>query len=861
MKKILLLLTFLTSIYSVSYAQCTPVVSIFTPFQMVCPGTPVTFTPMIANGGSNPTYQWRRNGINYPGATNAVFTIFPTMSNDSYDLVVTSSESCANPAIATSNAIVIYLNPIPTISATLVSDVTGTCMGSPVVFTSLVTGSGSTPAPTYEWFVTSSSTSTAGISMGAPSITATTFTTSALTATNNKVYVQVKSNTACATTTAVASNVVPIMLTMGIGSGTIGSDQTICYNTVPATITQLTAPTNITGTPTNTWETSLSASGPFAIIPSATGATYTPPPIGLTKDVYIRRVITDPGTPAPCNVAYSNLVHITVRPQLVNGIIGVDQSTCAGSPTATITQNVTPIGGTGIYTYQWQSSTSGPMGPFTPIAGATNLSYNAGTLTATTYYRQVAASGPCGNVTSNVVTKTVTAPEVVTVSIDNFPTQICAGTSLTFTATASTTGTGYVSYQWFLGSTPVGTNSTTYNYLSAIGDNGKVVKVVATTSTECNAGPAISTPFILDIVNSSTPTITISANQVNCMGLPITFTATSTGSGSSPFYQWNVVSSGSPFGTLGTPVGTGGTFFSSTTLTTGDRVYVELTSSLACIVGTNPYKSNEITMVIKPIPTPVISESDQTICSPNTFTFHANVFAGSTYQWVFNGVYITGATTAAYTVTQSGTYYISEANSACSSTSGTVTLTVDPCGAFSTTITGPNPITLGQQNAVYGVPNQTGFTYTWSITGGTIVSGQNTNAVTVDWDAPVTNSLARTTSTPYSISVLEKNPSNQTKTTTSTINTITTGTTLSQPQSGINIFPNPTTGAFNIEMPESGVDVTYDILDITGLSVASGTFISTGNDQTISADLDAGMYQIVLTYNNVVTCVRLSKVQ
>ncbi|HSY61711.1 MAG TPA: T9SS type A sorting domain-containing protein, partial [Cytophaga sp.] len=194
-------------------------------------------------------------------------------------------------------------------------------------------------------------------------------------------------------------------------------------------------------------------------------------------------------------------------------------------------------------------------------------------------------------------------------------------------------------------------------------------------------------------------------------------------------------------------------------------------------------------------------------------------------------------------------------------TSNVVTLDIDPCGAFSTSITGPNPISPGQQNAVYSVANQTGFTYTWSIEGGTIVSGQNTNAVTVDWDAATSNAFARTTASSCSISVLEKNSTNQTKTTTTTINTITTGTMQSQAKSGINVFPNPTTGSFNIEMPESGVDVFYEVLDVTGLSIARGTFTSTGDDQKIDIDFGPGMYQVILKYNNSITCIRLSKVQ
>jgi len=248
------------------------------------------------------------------------------------------------------------------------------------------------------------------------------------------------------------------------------------------------------------------------------------------------------------------------------------------------------------------------------------------------------------------------------------------------------------------------------------------------------------------------------------------------------------------------------------------------------------------------------------ITTPNKSSQYAKyMFPGlaySNFQWYKDNALIPGATDSIYTPTTSGQYYMqyfysTNSNGGSCNTLSYYTVTIADCTPFSTSITGSSTIAAGQQNVVYSVPNQSGFTYAWSITGGTIVSGQNTNSVTVNWDA----------STSHSISIVETNQSLQTNTTTKTINTITTATAQSQAQAGINVFPNPTTGAFNIEMPESGVDVSYEILDVTGLSVASGAFTSTGNNQQINADLGAGMYQVVLKYNNVVTCVRLSKVQ
>jgi len=561
------------------------------------------------------------------------------------------------------------------------------------------------------------------------------------------------------------------------------------------------------------------------------------------------------------------------------GIIGPDQIVCVSDKIQRI-QNIASPTGIQINTsvYKWEYSIDGISG-WTEIKYETDATYLPILYPQSIrYYRRTiidySISHPCNTATSNIVKISVVP---ITAGLLTGSETICVNSvSTPITAIDGTPPNKAYTYQWrkylrhdyydlsefdYYWSTIDGATNESYD--PGILSTTTYYKRLQISSDGCGTLTSNVVKKVIEQINS--PSVTLNANgNPQCLSLQTRFMVTSTGGGSSPNYQWYLIPKGS--GTK-VAIGTGDTY--SNILQNDDEIYVELVSSSNCIIGVNPFISNKITMDVRPIPQPTINESDKTICAGETFTFTATVGNGTTLRWTkytpemtsYEERIISGATTAAYTATQSGIYSIHEDNGTCSTTSGTVTLTVDPCGAFSTTITGPNPVMPGQQNAVYGVPNQTGFTYTWSVTGGTIVSGQNTNAVTVDWNAATTNSLARTTSTPYSISVVEKNQSNQTKTTTATINTITTAVAKSQAQSGINVFPNPTTGTFNIEMPESGIHVTYDIQDLTGLSVASGTFTSTGNDQTISADLHAGMYQIVLTYNNIVTCVRLSKVQ
>ncbi len=48
-------------------------------------------------------------------------------------------------------------------------------------------------------------------------------------------------------------------------------------------------------------------------------------------------------------------------------------------------------------------------------------------------------------------------------------------------------------------------------------------------------------------------------------------------------------------------------------------------------------------------------------------------------------------------------------------------------------ITGRTTACINEKNVIYSTTNVAGHSYKWAVTGGTIVSGQNTNSITVDW--------------------------------------------------------------------------------------------------------------------------------
>jgi hypothetical protein len=81
-----------------------------TPGSSVAPGTTVTFTSAVYNGGISPLYQWKKNGLNIPGATNSTYVMISSGASETVTLFFTNTMQCAIPSSVTSNAITIRSN-------------------------------------------------------------------------------------------------------------------------------------------------------------------------------------------------------------------------------------------------------------------------------------------------------------------------------------------------------------------------------------------------------------------------------------------------------------------------------------------------------------------------------------------------------------------------------------------------------------------------------------------------------------------------------------------------------------------------------------------------------------------------------
>ena len=192
--------------------------------------------------------------------------------------------------------------------------------------------------------------------------------------------------------------------------------------------------------------------------------------------------------------------------------------------------------------------------------------------------------------TSNAITMTVNPILAVSVSISATSTTMCAGTSVILTATPVNGGSS-PQYAWYKNATLItGATNSTYTYVPV---NGDAVYCKLTSNALCTTGNPASSNTVTFTVNPLVPvTISIAASSTAVYsGTQVTFTATITNGGTTPFYQWKV---------NGTNAGTNSATYVYTPVN-GDVVTCQLTSSITC-PNVSPAVSNSVTMTVITVP-------------------------------------------------------------------------------------------------------------------------------------------------------------------------------------------------------------------------------------------------------------------
>lgn len=285
------------------------------------------------------------------------------------------------------------------------------CSGyNPGAFTSTTAGTGGGPGGTftYQWQSATNAAFTLGVT-NIPASNSAVFDPPAVT--SSIFYRRQVISGNCAT---VNSNVIGFLADTPVLGGTIAANQTICANPGnPALLTSTAVATggSNAGTYSYQWESSTDGVS-YNTIALATATTYDPP-AGLTQTTFFRRRVTsgvcsadgpDAGSD-PDNLAYSNVITVTVHQENDPGAIGNAQIICSGDNPSALT-NVTPAsGGDGTnYAYQWQEATAF-AGPYTDIAGQTATTFDPPVLTSTMFYRRrVRSPGPVTTTCSEAFT-------------------------------------------------------------------------------------------------------------------------------------------------------------------------------------------------------------------------------------------------------------------------------------------------------------------------------------------------------------------------------------------------------------------------------------------------------------------------
>ncbi len=226
-----------------------------------------------------------------------------------------------------------------------------------------------------------------------------------------------------------------------IENNTVGTAQSICYNTAPAGLTGSIATGGI-GSYAYLWQSSTtSATGGFSTALGNPVLQNYNVPGTLIQTTWYRRMVTS----GPCT-DISPAIRIEVYPDFLAGTIQSAQTICYNTAPATLTTGTAPSGGTGSYTYEWQDSPDGSS--WSSITGATSSSFSPPALTANRYYRRIVTSGSCGSKHTPAILITV-MPAVTPGSIGSAQ-AICYNTApaqLTQTS-APSGGSGTYSYLW-----------------------------------------------------------------------------------------------------------------------------------------------------------------------------------------------------------------------------------------------------------------------------------------------------------------------------------------------------------------------------------------------------------------------------
>ncbi len=406
----------------------------------------------------------------------------------------------------------------------------------------------------------------------------------------------------------------------------------------------------------------------------------------------------------------SATVSVIVNP-IPNAVIGIVPDTICHGTTSNITLNGTGSDVNIGTTYTWSANPSAIL-----IFDSTALITTAVINQTTTFTLKVKTIFGC----DSTVTKTIHIFPSPTIS--NSRNSFCTTDSVPWNTTIAINGAGAgTAYHWFI--------------LGCANPDSSTTQSKTFDMSSCPVGTTNFQVITVDGVTGCYDTLNTSvilANGVNlvsnpfdtiCFGANLTLSASGAGG-----YLWSTGATTSSL-QVSPPLAVGDHLFwvkgtiGGCSSTDTIRVHVSITPVTPAITGPNPICANT-------------NGSVYTIGSAD---------AGATYTWTVpgNGTIISGQGTDSITVNWgaagSGAITVTEKIGNCTGATVSYTITVHAI-PITSAITGPISVCAGATVA-YSVTNLNGATFTWTFTNGTIVTGQGTNSVTVNWPSAGTGIL------------------------------------------------------------------------------------------------------------------------